>query len=152
MCFLGCLSFFSSSSGLCRRRHKGAGTWEWAGRGRVPGRRPGQGSGFWVGNRTNTAASKAGWKLESWGGQGKRFLLLWWDSFRGLSRISITRDQTRHQAAGFPLTSGIIEWLSALEKEMTPDSSILAWRIPRTEEPRGLQIMGSQKSRVWISN
>ena len=31
---------------------------------------------------------------------------------------------------------------------ITTHSSILAWRIPRTEEPRGLQIMGSQKSRV----
>ena len=26
-----------------------------------------------------------------------------------------------------------------LEEEMTPPSSILAWRIPRTEEPGGLQ-------------
>ena len=29
------------------------------------------------------------------------------------------------------------------EKGMAPDSSILAWRIPRTEEPGGLQSMGS---------
>ena len=27
---------------------------------------------------------------------------------------------------------------------MVPHSSILAWRIPRTEEPGGLQSMGSQ--------
>ena len=31
-----------------------------------------------------------------------------------------------------------------LEKEMTTHSSILAWRIPWTEEPGGLQSMGSQ--------
>ena len=31
-----------------------------------------------------------------------------------------------------------------LEKEMATLSSILAWRIPRTEEPGGLQSMGSQ--------
>ena len=31
-------------------------------------------------------------------------------------------------------------------KEMTADSSILAWGIPRTEEPGGLQPMGSQES------
>ena len=31
----------------------------------------------------------------------------------------------------------------ALEKEMTTHSSILAWRIPWTEEPGGLQSMGS---------
>ena len=32
-----------------------------------------------------------------------------------------------------------------LEKEMTTHSSILAWRIPWTEEPSGLQSMGSQR-------
>ena len=32
-----------------------------------------------------------------------------------------------------------------LEKEMATHSSILAWRIPRMEEPGGLQSMGSQR-------
>ena len=36
-------------------------------------------------------------------------------------------------------------WEDALEKEMATHSSILAWRIPWTEEPGGLQSMGSQK-------
>ena len=31
-----------------------------------------------------------------------------------------------------------------LEKEMVTHSSILAWRIPWTEEPGGLQSMGLQ--------
>ena len=31
-----------------------------------------------------------------------------------------------------------------LEEEMATDSSILAWRIPWTEEPGGLQSMGLQ--------
>ena len=31
-----------------------------------------------------------------------------------------------------------------LEKEMATHSSILAWKIPWTEEPGGLQSMGSQ--------
>jgi len=31
-----------------------------------------------------------------------------------------------------------------LEKEMATHSSTLAWRIPWTEEPGGLQSMGSQ--------
>ena len=34
-----------------------------------------------------------------------------------------------------------------LEKEMATHSSILAWRIPRTEEPDGLQSIGSQRVR-----
>ena len=33
-----------------------------------------------------------------------------------------------------------------LEKEMATHSSILAWRIPWTEEPGGLQSMGPQES------
>ena len=33
-----------------------------------------------------------------------------------------------------------------LGKEMATHSSILAWRIPWTEEPGGLQSMGSQES------
>ena len=39
-----------------------------------------------------------------------------------------------------------------LEKEMATHSSILAWRIPWTEEPGGLQSMGSQKSWMGLSN
>ena len=31
-----------------------------------------------------------------------------------------------------------------MEKEMTTHSSVLAWKIPWTEEPGGLQSMGSQ--------
>ena len=34
-----------------------------------------------------------------------------------------------------------------LEEEMAPHSSILAWEIPGTEEPGGLQSMGLQKVR-----
>ena len=34
-----------------------------------------------------------------------------------------------------------------LEKGMATDSSILAWRIPCTEEPGRLQSMGSQRVR-----
>ena len=35
-------------------------------------------------------------------------------------------------------------WEDPLEKEMAPQSSILAWRIPWTEEPVRLQSMGLQ--------
>ena len=37
-----------------------------------------------------------------------------------------------------------------LEKEMATHASILAWKNPWTEEPGGLQSMGSQKSRTNI--
>ena len=35
-------------------------------------------------------------------------------------------------------------WEDALEEHMTTHSSILAWRVPRAEEPGGLQFIGSQ--------
>ena len=38
------------------------------------------------------------------------------------------------------------------EKEMATHSSIPAWRIPWTEEPGGLQSMGSRKSRTGLSD
>ena len=37
-------------------------------------------------------------------------------------------------------------WEDPLEKEMATHSSILAWRIPWTEEPGGLQSMGCEES------
>ena len=37
-------------------------------------------------------------------------------------------------------------WEDPLEKEMATHSSILAWEIPWTEEPGGLQSTGSQNS------
>ena len=35
-------------------------------------------------------------------------------------------------------------WEDPLEKEMATDSSVLAWKIPWTEEPGRLQSTGSQ--------
>ena len=45
-------------------------------------------------------------------------------------------------------------WKDALEKEMAAHSSILAWEIPRREEPGGLQSMGWQKSdrTCWLND
>ena len=36
-------------------------------------------------------------------------------------------------------------WEDPLEKEMAIHSSTLAWKIPGTEEPGGLQFMGLQR-------
>ena len=41
----------------------------------------------------------------------------------------------------------------SLEEEMAAHPSILAWRIPWTEEPGGLQSMGSQRvGHDWVTN
>ena len=39
-----------------------------------------------------------------------------------------------------------LDWEDPLGKEMATHSNILAWEIPWTEEPEGLQSMGWQES------
>ena len=46
--------------------------------------------------------------------------------------------------AGDP--GSISGWEDHLEEEMATHSSVLAWRIPWTEEPGGLQSMGHKES------
>ena len=43
-------------------------------------------------------------------------------------------------------------WEDPLEKELAIHSSLLAWEIPWTEEPGGLQFMESQKSLLQLSD
>ena len=43
-------------------------------------------------------------------------------------------------------------WEDSLETEMATHSSILAWEIPWTEEPGGLQSMGQQQSWAHLSD
>ena len=40
-----------------------------------------------------------------------------------------------------------VDWEDPLEKSIETHCSILAWRIPWTEEPGGLQSLGSQRVR-----
>ena len=40
---------------------------------------------------------------------------------------------------------GFLGWEDPLEEEMATHSNILAWRIPRREEPGSLHSMGSQR-------
>ena len=59
-------------------------------------------------------------------------LLPWW--FNGKEPTGNAGDQVRSPS-----------WEDPQEKEMATYSSILTWRTPWTEEPGGLQSMGSQK-------
>ena len=46
-----------------------------------------------------------------------------------------------------------LDWEDPTEKGMATHSSILAWRIPWTEEPDGLLSMRSQRvERDWVTN
>ena len=55
----------------------------------------------------------------------------WWAAVHGVAR-------SRTQLSDFTLTFHF----HALEKEMATHSSVLAWRIPGTGDPRGLPSMG----------
>ena len=41
----------------------------------------------------------------------------------------------------------VLDWEDPLEEGMATHSGILAWKIPWTEEPGGLQSMGSKRVR-----
>ena len=47
-----------------------------------------------------------------------------------------------------------LNWEDLLEKEMATHSTILAWKIPWTKKPGGLQSMGSQESETtwWLNH
>ena len=77
-----------------------------------------------------------------------------------LSRNSLKRRNIFSVFPGNPLSSGIPLKLfyfleSFLKKAMAPHSSALAWKIPWTEEPGGLQSMGSLRVghnwATWLS-
>ena len=58
----------------------------------------------------------------------------WWAAVYGVTKCWT-------QMRGFSFTFHF----HALEKEMATHSSVLAWRIPGTEEPGGLLSMGSHR-------
>ena len=58
----------------------------------------------------------------------------WWAAVHGVAK-------SRTRLSDFPFTFHF----HALEKEMATHSSVLAWRIPGTGEPGGLQSMGSHR-------
>ena len=58
----------------------------------------------------------------------------WWATVHGVAK-------SRTRLSDFAFTFHF----HALEKEMATHSSVLAWRIPGTEEPGGLPSMGSHR-------
>ena len=69
-------------------------------------------------------------------------------------RVTNTHDRAavKNSPAGAGDMSLIPGSEDPLEKEMATHSNILTWRIPWTEEPRGLQSMGSRKSQTLFSD
>ena len=44
-----------------------------------------------------------------------------------------------------------LSWEDTLEEEMATNSSIVAWKIPRTKEPGGLAVHGATKNQTQLS-
>ena len=61
------------------------------------------------------------------------------------SRASLVAQLLKNLPAVQETQDQSLGWEDSLEKEMATHSSILAWKISWTEEPGGLQSMGSQR-------
>ena len=61
-----------------------------------------------------------------------------------IDRASLVAQKVKHLLAMWETHVRSLGWEDPLEKEMTTHSSILAWRIPWTEEPGRLQSMEPQ--------
>ena len=67
------------------------------------------------------------------------------DAFVVASTPSVVTQPVKNLPAMWESWVRSLGWEDPLEKEMTTHSSILAWKIPWTEEPGGLQSMGLQR-------
>ena len=67
--------------------------------------------------------------------------------FIGLFRASLVAQLVKNLPAMQETWVRSLGWKDSLKEGMAIHSSILAWRIPRTEEPGGLQSMDSQRVR-----
>ena len=60
-------------------------------------------------------------------------------------RASLVAQSVKNLPAVQETRVRFLDWEDPLEEEMATHSSILAWRIPWTEEPDRLQFMGSPR-------
>ena len=58
-------------------------------------------------------------------------------------KVALAKDES--SSCSTPLSAFGIVYSGFSEKAMAPHSSVLAWRIPGTEEPSGLPSMGLHK-------
>ena len=80
------------------------------------------------------------------------FIFIFLSLFKGMrfsDVLSSGKNSTlrRHLCSLIPQAFLVASWVRVLglEEEMAPHSSILVWSLPWTEEPGGLQSMGSQR-------
>ena len=90
---------------------------------------------------------------------GRYYLSIWELLFLTLEithltqRASLVAQMVKNLPAVQETWVRFLGWEDLLEKGMATHSRILTWRIPRTEEPGGLQSMGSQRvGHDWVTN
>ena len=87
---------------------------------------------------------EASCQWSAWKEAAEWFYCLPWTSLAAQMVKSLpTTRETRVQSLGRE---------DLLEKEVATHSSILVWEIPWTEEPGGLQSVGSQRVRHWMTS
>ena len=70
----------------------------------------------------------------------------------GFSRASLVAQRLKRLPPMWETRVRSLGWEDPLEKEMATHSSIVAWRIPWSEEPDGLQSTGSQRvGHDWVT-
>ena len=74
-----------------------------------------------------------------------------WKLSPGLEKLQRIKKKKRRSSINLNMKNNNVCYycmlMLQLEKAMAPHSSILAWKIPWTEEPGALQSMGSQRVR-----
>ena len=78
-------------------------------------------------------------------------ILIWHHVITGLPRGTSGKEASC-QCRTHETCTGSLGWEAPLEKETATPSSILAWRIPWTEEPGRLRSMGVTKSQTWLKH
>ena len=68
--------------------------------------------------------------------------MLVWPVLKLYMQTSLVAQRLKHLPAMQETWVPALGWEDPREKEMATHSSILAWKIPWTEEPGGLQSMG----------
>ena len=68
-------------------------------------------------------------------------------SFRSCREASLVAQPVKNPPAMQETQVRFLGWEDPLQEEMETHSSLLAWRVPCTEEPGGLQSIGSQRVR-----
>ena len=82
-----------------------------------------------------------------------RWVLHHWVTWKTAAQTSLVAQKVKHLSTMQETRIQSLGWEDPLEKEMAIHSSTIAWKIPWTEEPGGLQSMGSLRvGHDWVTS